>query len=433
MSPALDVASIARDLIRIDTSNSGDDSGPGEREATEYVAGFLSDLGLEPVIRESAPRRTNLTALWEGADRSRPPLVLHGHLDVVPADPDGWSHPPFAAEIHEGLIWGRGAVDMKATDAMYLAAVARMIHDGVKPARDVVLAFFADEENGGARGSRFMVDNHPDDFREATEAISEVGGFSSVVDGKRAYLIQTAEKGLLWLRLTAVGTAGHGSLVHGDNAITRLAEALARIGRHSWPVQLSPTVEALLRGVADLAGEEFSPEPDVVDHLVSRLGCAARFIDPTVRNTANTTRLKAGCQSNVIPDRAEAVIDLRFVPGQKEGALATIEELAGPGVSVDIIRTDIALEQPFDTPLVHKMTEALNTEDPGSAVLPYALSGGTDNKHLSRLGIVGYGFAPLRLPEGFDFPSQFHAVDERIPVDALEFGMRVTERFLRNC
>jgi acetylornithine deacetylase/succinyl-diaminopimelate desuccinylase-like protein len=433
MSATPGVVSIAQDLIRIDTSNYGDDSGPGERRAAEYVAAFLSGLGLEPIVRESAPRRSNLTTLWEGVDRSRPPLVVHGHLDVVPAFPEEWRHPPFAAEVTDGLIWGRGAVDMKGTDAMILATVAGMIRGGVKPARDVVLGFFADEEAGGGKGARYMVDNHPDDFRGATEAISEVGGFSTQINGRRAYLIQTAEKGIQWLRLVASGTAGHGSLIHQDNAVVHLAEALARIGRYAWPLDITPTVEALLRGVAELTGEEYLPEPTVVDRLIAHLSGAARLVEATTRNTANPTQLDAGYKSNVIPDSAQAMVDTRFLPGQQEEVFATIEELAGPNVKVESIVTDVALDQPFDAPIVHKMIEALHVEDPGTPILPYALSGGTDNKSMSRLGIRGYGFAPLQLPPELDFPALFHGVDERVPIEGLEFGVRVLEHFLRDC
>jgi acetylornithine deacetylase/succinyl-diaminopimelate desuccinylase-like protein len=433
VSTASDVVSITQDLIRIDTSNYGDDSGPGEREATEFVAAFLGDLGLDTTVRESAPRRTNLTALWEGADRSRPPLVVHGHLDVVPAFPEEWRHDPFAAEIADGLVWGRGAVDMKGTDAMILAVVSSMIRAGEKPARDIVLGFFADEENGGARGAGFMVDNFPDDFRGATEAVSEVGGFSTQIGGTRAYLIQTAEKGIQWLRLLATGTAGHGSLIHEDNAVTHLAEALARIGRYAWPLSITPSVETLLRGVADLTGEEYAPEPEVVDRLIRHLGSSARLVEPTVRNTSNPTQLKAGYKSNVIPNTAEAVVDTRFVYGEQEEVLATIERLSGPNIKVESIVTDVALELPFEGPLVDKMIEALHSEDPGAPVLPYACFGGTDSKHLSRLGIAGYGFAPLRLPPDLDFAALFHGVDERAPIDGLEFGVKVFERFLKDC
>ena len=433
MTAPTDVVSIAQDLIRIDTTNPGDGTGPGERAATEYVATFLSNLGLNPVIRESEPRRTCMTALWEGEDRSRPPLVVHGHLDVVRAFDEEWRHAPFAAEVHDGMIWGRGAVDMKGTDAVYLATVANMIRAGIKPARDIVLGFMADEEAGGLKGARFMVDHHRDDFLGATEAVSEVGGFSTQINGRRAYLLQTAEKGLLWLRLVATGAAGHGSLVHEDNAVTHLAEALAKVGKYAWPLDITPTVEALLRGVADLTGDTYEPTPEVVDRLIAALGSAARFVEPTVRNTSNPTQIDGGYKANVIPNTATGVVDTRPLYGQHEEVVAVISELAGPNVKVEPLVSDIALEVPFSGPLVDAMIASLHSEDPGAPVLPYALSGGTDNKHMSRIGITGYGFAPLQLPPDLDFPSLFHGVDERVPVAGLEFGVRAMERFLRTC
>jgi len=410
MTSSRDVVRICQDLIRIDTSNYGDEDGPGEREAADYVAEFLKDLGLDPTIRESEPGRASLTCLWEGADRTRPALVVHGHLDVVPAFADDWSVDPFGAEIKDGMVWGRGAVDMKNMDAMILASVANMIDAGIKPARDIVIVFFADEEHGGVRGAKWMVENHPEDFRGASEAISEVGGFSTYVNGRRAYLVQTA-----------------------DNAVTHLAGALARIGEYEWPLEMSPTVEQLLRGVAELTDVEFEPTDECVAKLIDGLGANARMIAATVRNTSNPTMMDAGYKTNVIPDTATGFVDTRFLPGQQENVLRTIEELAGTHVKVENYITERSLEVPFDVPLVDKMIAALGVEDPGAPVLPYALMGGTDNKHLAAIGIAGYGFAPLQLPEDLDFPSLFHGIDERIPVESLHFGERVLTTFLKDC
>ncbi|SEI78612.1 M20/M25/M40 family metallo-hydrolase [Demequina mangrovi] len=428
-----DVVRLARDLMRIDTSNYGDEDGPGERAAAEYVAAYLSDLGLEPVIRESEPGRASLTALWEGADRSRPPLVLHGHLDVVPAFPEDWTVDPFGAEVKDGMIWGRGAVDMKGVDAMYLAAIGRMIREGVKPARDIVIAFFADEEHGGHRGAKWMVEHHPDDFRGATEAVSEVGGFSIQVAGKRVYLFQTGEKGMQWLRLAASGVQGHGSLVHGDNAVAHLGGAMARIGAYEWPMEISPTSEHLLRGAADLLGMEYADDAATVDRLVAGLGAVGRMVEASLRNTSNPTMLSAGYKVNVIPDTAGGFVDSRFLHGQQEQVLRTIEELAGTHVKVEQYITEPSIELPFDVPLVHKAIEAVTFDDPDAIVLPYTMMGGTDNKHLAKLGIAGYGFAPLRLPPELDFPGLFHGIDERVPIDSLEFGTDVMVRFLADC
>ncbi|WP_084078477.1 M20/M25/M40 family metallo-hydrolase [Demequina sp. NBRC 110057] len=430
---SLDVVRTCQDLIRIDTSNYGDEPGPGEREAAEYVAGILSDLGLEPTIRESEPGRASLTARWEGTDPSRDGMVLHGHLDVVPAFAEDWSVDPFGAEIRDGLLYGRGAVDMKNMDAMILASVAQMIEAGVRPERDIVIAFFADEEHGGRRGAGWMVENHPDDFAGCTEAVSEVGGFSAYVNGKRAYLLQTAEKGIQWLRLIAHGKQGHGSLVHTDNAVAHLAGALQRIAAHGWEIDVTPTVETLLRGVADLEGVEYEPTADGIGRLIQGLGAVGPMIDASIRNTANPTMMQAGYKTNVVPDTAIGYVDSRFLPGQQEQVLRQIEELAGTHVKVEPYITERSLEAPFDVPLVDKMVAALGAEDPGATVLPYNMMGGTDNKHLAQLGIAGYGFAPLLLPQDLDFPSLFHGIDERIPVDSLHFGTAVLRRFLASC
>jgi acetylornithine deacetylase/succinyl-diaminopimelate desuccinylase-like protein len=429
-----EVARICQDLLRMDTSNYGDGSGPGERVAAEYVAGLLTEVGLDVEVFESRPGRTSVVTRLEGADPGRPALVLHGHTDVVPAQASDWSVDPFAGEEIDGLLWGRGAVDMKDMDAMILSVVRQYVREGRKPARDVVVAMFADEEAGGVLGSHWAVTHRPELFEGATEAISEVGGFSVDVAGTRTYLLQTAEKGLAWLRLVADGRAGHGSAVNHENAVTALAEAVARIGRFEWPYILTPTVERLLRGVADLTGLPFDAEdPAVIETLVRALGPAAPFVGATVRHTANPTRLQAGYKDNVIPGRAEASVDVRLLPGYEEEGLATVRELAGSAVRVESIHQDIALEVPFEGALVDAMVDALTTEDPGSVVLPYTLSGGTVNKALSRLGITGYGFAPLRLPAGLDFIRMFHGIDERVPVDALRFGTRVLDRLLATC
>lgn len=433
-SAADEVVDICRDLIRIDTSNYGGGEGPGERAAAEHVATLLSDVGLEPELFESAPGRANVVVRLPGADPSRPALVLHGHLDVVPARADDWTVDPFAGHEDDELLWGRGAVDMKDMDAMILSVVRQMAREGRRPARDVVVAMFADEEAGGTYGARWAVDHRPELFEGATEAISEVGGFSVEVAGRRAYLLQTAEKGLSWLRLVADGRAGHGSQVTPDNAVTHLAEAVARIGRHAWPVQLTPTVRALLEGVADLTGLPFDDQdPEGVERLVAALGPASRFVGATLRHTTNPTQLTAGYKANVVPGRAEAAVDGRFLPGDEEAFRAQVSALAGPRVQLEHIHHDVALEAPTTGALVDAMSDALLAEDPGAVVLPYMLSGGTDNKSLSRLGITGYGFAPLRLPADLDFAGMFHGVDERVSTDALRFGTRVLDRLLATC
>ncbi|PWD52272.1 hypothetical protein C8046_01485 [Serinibacter arcticus] len=425
---------ICRELIRIDSSNYGDGSGPGERAAAEHVMTELTNAGYDPVLVESEKGRANVLLRIAGEDSSRPGLVLHGHTDVVPAEASDWKMDPFGGEEMDGLIWGRGAVDMKDMDAMMLAVLAQMARDGRKPPRDLVVAFFADEEAGGRLGSHWAVKNHPEFFEGASQAISEVGGFSVDLDGRRAYLLQTAEKGLAWLKLVADGTAQHGSQVPVDNALVRLAGAVARIGAHAWPRDLTPTVRALLDGVADLSGTTWSDDDtSSIDALVASLGSASKFVGATLSTTTNPTQLDAGYKANVVPSQASAVVDLRFLPGRQEEAMATLRELAGEGVRIEPITTDIGLEAPHEGDLVDAMVAAIDSEDPGARVLPYMLSGGTDNKALSLLGIEGYGFAPLRLPADLDFAGMFHGVDERVPVDAVQFGTRVLDRLLRTC
>lgn len=423
---------ICRELIRIDSSNYGDNAtGPKERAAAEYVATELSNAGYDPVLEESDTGRANVFVRIEGEDSSRPALVVHGHTDVVPADASEWKMDPFGGEEMDGLIWGRGAVDMKDMDAMILAVLADLKRTGRKPARDLCVAFFADEEAGGRYGAHWSVDHHPEWFEGATEAISEVGGFSVDIDGRRTYLLQTAEKGIAWLRLVADGVAQHGSQVSVDNAVVSLAQAVARIGAHSWRRDLTPTVRALLDGVADLTGLTWSEEDPVsIDALVAALGSTSKFVGATLSTTANPTQLDAGYKANVVPGQASAVVDMRYLPGRRDEAMTTLRELAGPGIRIEPIVEDIGLEVPFSGGLVDAMIGAIDAEDPGAAVLPYMLSGGTDNKALSRLGITGYGFAPLRLPAELDFAGMFHGVDERVPVDAVQFGTRVLARLL---
>ncbi|PHX67052.1 MAG: hypothetical protein CK518_01270 [Actinobacteria bacterium] len=425
-----EVVRICQDLIRIPSVNFGEGKG-NEKEVADYVAASLEEVGIKATIYESAPGRCNVMARISGRDSSRPGLVVHGHLDVVPANADDWSVNPFCGDIIDGFIWGRGAVDMKNMDAMIIATVRDWSRTGYVPPRDIVLAFFADEEAGSILGSHWMVDKHPELFSGCSEAISEVGGFSvTVADGKRFYMIETAEKGIHWMKLTAHGKAGHGSVMNQENALTRLAEAVAKIGNHEWPQRYSTTVKNLLKKVASVTGKAYD-EKDLRP-LLLEIGFAARMIGATLQNTANPTMLEAGYKANVIPGSASAVIDGRFIPGFEDELNETITQLVGPHVSVETIARDIALEVPFEGDLVDAMCAAIVKEDSQAIPVPYLMSGGTDNKALAKLGIIGYGFSPLKLPEDFDFVAMFHGVDERVPVEGLTFGVRVLKDFLEN-
>ena len=428
-----EAARICAELIRIETINTGDDGSTGEREAAEHVMALLTEVGYEPIYLESRPKRGTVILRVEGEDSQRDPLIVHGHLDVVGAVEKDWQVGPWSGEVLDGCIWGRGAVDMKDMDAMVIAILRDMRRSGWKPARDLIIAFFADEEAGGKLGAHWIVDHHPGLLGGAKEAIGEVGGFSTVINGQRAYLLQTAEKGLMWLRLLARGTAGHGSAVNPDNAVAHLVEALSRLKAYEWPLHLTPTTTALLQGVADLTGLPYAQDRESLDALLDVLGPTSRFAAPTLATTVNPTVLSAGDKVNVVPGTASAQVDIRFMPETEAEVRAVVDRLVGPRLEVDPIHQDWGVASPLAHPLVDAMTAALLREDPDAIVLPYMLCAGTDAKSLSQLGITCYGFVPLKLPANLDFTAMFHGVDERVPLDALGFGTRVLADFLATC
>ncbi|MFJ2256821.1 M20/M25/M40 family metallo-hydrolase [Streptomyces sp. NPDC087844] len=430
---ALDeVVRFTSDLIRIDTTNRGGGDCQ-ERPAAEYAAALLAEAGLEPTLLERTKGRTNVVARLEGTDPSADALLVHGHLDVVPARAEDWSVHPFSGEVRDGVVWGRGAVDMKNMDAMILAVVRQWARAGVRPRRDLVIAFTADEEASAEDGSGFLADQHAGLFEGCTEGISESGAFTfHDGSGRQLYPLAAGERGTGWLKLTAHGRAGHGSKVNRSNAVTRLAAAIARIGDHRWPVRLTPTVRAALTELAALYGvEPRLDDPDGVDPLMERLGSAASLVEATVRNSANPTMLDAGYKVNVIPGEAVAHVDGRFLAGTEDEFRATLDQLTGPDVEWEFVHREVALQAPLDSVTYARMRAAVEEFAPEGNVVPYCMSGGTDAKQFSRLGITGYGFAPLKLPPGFDYQALFHGVDERVPVEALHFGVRVLDRFLR--
>lgn len=429
-----EVVAFTSDLIRIDTTNRG--SGDcRERPAAEYVAERLADAGIEPTLLERAPGRTNVVARIEGTDPSADALLVHGHLDVVPAEPADWTVHPFSGEVSDGVVWGRGAVDMKNMDAMVLSVVRAWARDGIRPRRDIVLAYTADEEASAEDGSGFLADRHPELFEGCTEGISESGAFTfHAGHGMALYPIAAGERGTGWLKLTAHGRAGHGSKVNHANAVSRLAAAVARIGSHPWPVRLTPTVRAALAELAALHGIDTDAYAEDFDTegLLGKLGPAAALVEPTIRNSANPTVLEAGYKVNVIPGQATAYVDGRMVPGGEEEFRTTLDQLTGPDVEWEFHHREVALQAPVDSPTFAKLRAAVERFDPAGHVVPYCMSGGTDAKQFSRLGITGYGFSPLKLPPGFDYQALFHGVDERVPVSALHFGVRVLDHYLKS-
>ncbi|GHB16517.1 hypothetical protein GCM10010377_02750 [Streptomyces viridiviolaceus] len=424
-----EVVRFTSDLIRIDTTNRGGGD-CRERPAAEYAAALLAEAGCEPTLLERTEGRTNVVARIAGTDPSADALLVHGHLDVVPAEAADWSVHPFSGEVRDGVVWGRGAVDMKNMDAMILAVVRAWARGGVRPRRDVVIAFTADEEASAEDGSGFLADRHAALFEGCTEGVSESGAFTfHDGGGRQIYPIAAGERGTGWLRLTARGRAGHGSKVNRENAVTRLAAAITRIGDHQWPLRLTPTVRAALTELAAVYGIDTDLRD--VDALLDKLGPAAKLVEATVRNSANPTMLDAGYKINVIPGEAVAHVDGRFLPGTEEEFRGTLDRLTGPDVHWEFEHREVALQAPVDSPTYARMRAAVEEFAPEGHVVPYCMSGGTDAKQFSRLGITGYGFAPLKLPEGFDYQALFHGVDERVPVEALHFGVRVLDRFLR--
>ena len=421
---------LCQEMIRIPSVNYGEGQGD-EKAMAEYVASKLAEVGIKSELIETAPNRVNVVAKVEGADQSRPGLVLHGHIDVVPVNAADWSVDPFSGVIKDGFIWGRGAVDMKDMDAMILATVRMWQRIGYKPPRNILLVFFADEEAGSNYGSRWLVKHRPEIFDGYSEAVSEVGGFSVTITGEhRLYLIEAAQKGIQWMKLTAKGTAGHGSFINRNNAVTKVADAVARIGAYEWPQLETKTSNVFFRKIAELTGNKYDPKN--VKPLLHHLGDAVKMLGATISNTANPTMLEAGYKVNVIPQSASAMVDGRFLPGHENQLQETIKKLAGDEIEIEILTRDIALEVEFAGPLVKAMCDAISGEDSAGIPVPYLMSGGTDNKALHDLGIVGYGFSPLKLPKDLDFFALFHGVDERVPIDGLKFGVRVLYEFLEN-
>lgn len=423
-------------LIRFDTTNRGHGQCCGEREAAEFVADHLVDAGQKPVTLERAPRRTNVLARVPGSDPELAPLLVHAHLDVVPADPEEWTVPPFSGLIRDGYVWGRGAVDMKDMCAMLLSVLHRWEAEGRGPRRDIVLAFVADEEDSGEYGAHWLVDEHPSWFAGVGAAIGESGGYTvplSAVDGTpvRLYPVGTAERGTAHMLLTATGRAGHGSRRNQDNAVVRLVTALTRLAGYRWPIRLTPTVRAFLERTGAALGIEVDLSD--VDATLARLGPAAKLAENTVRNSTTPTVLSAGYKVNVIPGVAQAQVDTRVLPDTEEELLEVVDSLLGGEVRREFINRQPPVQAPVDSPWFSAMADALRAEDPAAVVVPYCMGGGTDAKAFALLGIDCFGFSPLLLPEGFDYRSMAHGVDERVPVEGLRFGARVLDRFLSTC
>jgi acetylornithine deacetylase/succinyl-diaminopimelate desuccinylase-like protein len=433
-----------RALIRIPSVNppgladgaAGRDSTSGELAAARYCANVLAGDGIGAEVVEIAPGRGSCVARLraEGAT-TEPPLILLSHLDVVPVEAEAWSRDPFGGDLVDEVVWGRGAVDMKDMVAMELAVMLAARRSGLELRRDLIFAAVADEEAGGQWGARGLVDQraelfHDSEGRPAAAALNEVGGYSMTLDGRRFYALQVAEKGIVWTRLHATGTPSHGSMPHPDNAATKLARAVTRVGAWERPVRLVPIVGEFLHGlgleaVARAAAEEPEAVPEALErHLADPV--LRRSLHAMLRDTVTPTVLRAGQKVNVIPGSGEAEIDVRTLPGtDQDKLLADLAALVGDDARVEPVMTLPAVEWPADADIVRLMHQALAAADPDATPLPMMITPGTDAKALAMLGIPCYGFAPLRLDPQSPFLSLFHGHDERVPVSAIEFGLPV--------
>jgi acetylornithine deacetylase/succinyl-diaminopimelate desuccinylase-like protein len=418
------VSRICSDLIRFDTSNPGSK----ERPAAEYVAGLLDELGIQSTLLEAESGRTNVVARISGSNPNAPAMLVHSHLDTVPVVADEWTCDPHGGEMAGGMVWGRGAVDMKNAVAMYLAAVAQLLESGQQPERDIVLAFVADEETGGHLGARFLVREHSELFEGCELAIGEVGGFNiPSSDGRPVFAVSVADKGLRWYELRRHGVAGHGSMLPRDNPISGLATALNQVAEVvSQPIVLEP-----MRRLAEiLVGRSVTDPEEVTEILLERTGVFSSLLGAALRNTANVTMIGGGFKENVIPSDAWARFDCRYLPGHEQELHEALVNFLPEKASLELVRRSPNTESDHDSPWFQFFVDALKSVDSDARVAPYIFSGGTDNKWFAELGMATFGFTPMLLPEGFDFPSMFHGIDERVPISSLEFGVKVLTNLL---
>lgn len=426
-----------QNLVRIKSINP-----PGnEIGVANYLAEVLRGEGYDPVVIESAPGRGNVVARYRG-DGSLPPLLLFGHTDVVPVEPEHWTHDPFGGELVDGYVWGRGALDMKGMVAMELVTMLLLKRQAVPLMRDVIFAATADEEDMGKYGISWLVQNQPDLVR-AEYGLSEFGGYPLYLDGRRFYPCQVAEKGVCWLRARVHGQPGHGSQPHADNAVVKLSRALARMGSQRLPLHVTPVVREFIETIAETIGGArglalrglLNPltHNAVLDQLTATDEELGNNLHAMLHNTVSPTGLRAGQRPNVIPSEAEAVLDGRVLPGfSSQEFMAEVSAVLGPEVELEIIQESRPLEMPSNTPLFEAMRAGLCRHDPEAIVLPYMLLGATDAKFTAKLGITSYGFSPLRLPPDLQFMRLAHGHDERVPVDALGFGVQVLYEVVRD-
>ncbi|NQU97342.1 MAG: M20/M25/M40 family metallo-hydrolase [Chloroflexi bacterium] len=410
-------------LIQFDTTNP-----PGnEAECVSYIEGVLGEAGIETTVLARTPERPNLIARLAGRGTS-PPLLLYGHVDVVTTRNQDWEYPPFEGRVADGWVWGRGALDMKGGVAMMLAALLRAKAEGAALPGDIVLAILSDEENGGHFGARFLVEQHADRFDGIRYAIGEFGGFSLHVGGRRFYPIMVAEKQMCRVRAIVRGPGGHGSMPVRDGAMAGLSRLLGRLDRHSLPVHVTPVTRLTIEAMAAACGGPTGfvlrrlLNPALTNGVLRLMGERGRVFGPLLHNTVSPTVLHGSDTVNVIPAEVSVELDVRLLPGYgSDDVLAELRSIAGDGVEFEVARSDAAAAA-LDMGLFDTLGGVLREADPEGIPVPLLLSGATDGRFFSRLGIQTYGYLPMRLPEGFDFTGTIHAANERVPVEAVRFG-----------
>jgi acetylornithine deacetylase/succinyl-diaminopimelate desuccinylase-like protein len=419
-------------LIRFDTTNP-----PGnEAECVEFVRRLLEEAGCETETYSKDPARPNLVARLQGAGDS-PPLLLQGHVDVVTTAGQDWQRPPFGADLVDGEIWGRGAIDMKGAVAMFVSAFLRAARGELKLPGDVILVVLSDEENGGDFGAKFLVEEHPELFEGVRYALGEAGGISQVIAGKRFYPIQLGEKQICWLKATVRGPGGHGAMIHRDGTMARLARMLDDLNRKRMPIHVTPIVREMIETIAAHLPRPKRElmlallKPAVADRVLPKLGPQMRWLEALLRNTANATIVRGGEKVNVIPAQIDLELDGRLLPGfTPDDLIRELHGIVGDDIEVELVRHDSGLAEP-DLSLFATLAGVLCELDPGGIPMPLLQAGVTDARFFAQLGIQTYGFMPMRLPADFPVLKIVHAADERIPVAALEFGTEAVSRALQ--
>ncbi len=425
-------AELLQKLIQFDTTNP-----PGnESECISFINGVLTEAGIEAKILAQSPERPNLIARLSGQG-SAPPLLLYGHVDVVTTEDQQWKHPPFEGKLVDGFVWGRGALDMKGGVAMMLSAFLRAKAESLELPGDVVLAIVCDEEAGGDLGAKFLVEKHAEQFEGIRYAIGEFGAFTLFVGKQRFYPIQVAEKQICWLKATVRGAGGHGSIPVRGGAMARLARLLQQLDRHRLPVHVTPAARLMFSTMASAVGGVNGLilgqllNPRLTNSILNLLGERGGLFAPLLHNSVSPTILHGSGKINVIPSKASVELDGRLLPGyQPDDMISELRQIVGSDVEVKVIRHDPGPAEP-DMGLFDELASILRETDPDGVPVPLLLSGVTDGRFFSRLGIQTYGFLPMQLPEDFDFTQTIHAADERIPVDAVQFGADAIFRLLR--